>query len=111
MTVRFHILLCSLPLLIALCGNLMHTASATPPVPNYALDAVISKVKKGAHYFTECSIDSLAAHCTAETAINFECFRTIGNCIPGTIRAALVDDEEDNGNTSDEDDNEQSDEL
>ncbi|KAK1443514.1 hypothetical protein BgAZ_203900 [Babesia gibsoni] len=66
-------------------------------------DTLVKRWKKSSHYLVECSIDQLSKYCTMETAVNFECFRTIGDCIPQTIRDALLDNTEEE-EEDDEDD-------
>ncbi|CDR94305.1 membrane protein, putative [Babesia bigemina] len=66
-------------------------AAAEPEYEDaFDYDVVIKRIKDAAHYLTDCTIDQLAQYCTTETALNFECFRTIGRCIPGTLRKVAI---------------------
>lgn len=92
--------------LLALCalqGTSAVIATARGNNKLYDFDTLVKRWKKSSHYLVECSIDQLSKYCTMETAVNFECFRTIGDCIPQTIRDALLDNTEEE-EEDDEDD-------
>ncbi|GIX63051.1 uncharacterized protein BcabD6B2_24860 [Babesia caballi] len=90
----FKRLLRCLLLLCLLTSSVIPTQADEKAGDNMDLAAIVKKIKKGALYFTDCTIDQLAEFCTAETMLNFECFRTIGKCIPGTIRMAMLEGED-----------------
>lgn len=72
---------------------------------------LIRKWKECTHLFIDCCIDQLHAFCSTETALNFECFRTIGDCIPKTLRKVLSFEKEEKQESDEEEDNAVPDEL
>ncbi|GFE54056.1 CDP-diacylglycerol--glycerol-3-phosphate 3-phosphatidyltransferase, putative [Babesia ovis] len=84
-------LLCCLTLLLLVTGNQVTSVGAQKPV---TMNIMVKRIKKAVNHLTDCSIDQLLKFCTPETILNFECFRTIGECMPPTARIVLNDDED-----------------
>ncbi|ORM41983.1 uncharacterized protein BXIN_1066 [Babesia sp. Xinjiang] len=88
-------LLRCLTLLLLVAGTLVPAADPVKQENDLVFEEIVDRIKRGAHYFTECTIDQLSTFCTLDTALNFECFRTIGKCIPGVLRKALMKEDDD----------------
>ncbi|GBE60532.1 membrane protein, putative [Babesia ovata] len=90
----FKKLLRCLAVILLLRGASAPAAAEPEHEDAFDFDEFIKRLKDAAHYFTDCTIDQLAQYCTTETALNFECFRTIGRCIPETLRKVSMFGEE-----------------
>ncbi|UVC49528.1 hypothetical protein MACK_003366 [Theileria orientalis] len=62
----------------------------TDSVPPNSSEGLVNRVKKGLNTFTDCSVDRLLEHCDIETTKNFECFRSLGECISLGFKTALL---------------------
>ncbi|EDO07224.1 uncharacterized protein BBOV_IV008700 [Babesia bovis T2Bo] len=80
-------LVCCLTILFAVYGNVL--AQAQPEEP-FDAGATAKKLKGAITFLIDCSIDQLVRFCTADTILNFECFRSVGHCIPPTARKAMM---------------------
>ncbi|BAM39394.1 conserved hypothetical protein [Theileria orientalis strain Shintoku] len=62
----------------------------TDKVPPNSSEGLVIRLKKGLNTFTDCSVDRLLEHCDKETTKNFECFRSLGECISLGFKTALL---------------------
>ncbi|UKJ88280.2 hypothetical protein MACJ_000724 [Theileria orientalis] len=99
------VLVLSLFLLFTSKTNLAFSKN-TDKVPPNSFEGLVLRVKKGLNSFTDCSVDTLLEHCDKETTKNFECFRSLGECISLGFKTALlkekVKEEKEAPNTNDE---------
>ncbi|EKX74044.1 hypothetical protein BEWA_040820 [Theileria equi strain WA] len=80
-----------IPLIFVISTNSNCAEDANDAQDNPVI-SLIDRSKRAAAHFTGCSIDMLLKHCNKDTSVNFECFRSLGECFASSARVALLDD-------------------